>query len=284
MFLALAWAGGAVPSAHAAAAAAATASKSGSNDTQLGEVLVTTRKREERLQDVPIPVSAFNAADITSKAAVNLTGLSDSLPNVELGTVSLFPNAASFAIRGLGAAGIESFQDPVVAVYMDGAYQTRQASGPGDLFDTDTVEVLRGPQGALYGRNAFAGAIAVRTRRASGEFGGYVEATIGDYGRYDVQGALNLPLVGDKLDLRLGYMHRQFDGYGKIANLSQLTNAQISADVGYDITPEIGKPVGGILKNAYRADLRWRPVNGVDANLIVTETEPRGNGTPQVCG
>ena len=127
VFLALAWAGGAVPSAHAAAAAAATASKSGSNDTQLGEVLVTTRKREERLQDVPIPVSAFNAADITSKAAVNLTGLSDSLPNVELGTVSLFPNAASFAIRGLGAAGIESFQDPVVAVYMDGAYQTRQA-------------------------------------------------------------------------------------------------------------------------------------------------------------
>lgn len=250
--------------------------------TQIGEVVVSARKREERLQDVPVPVSAFNAGDITAKAAINLTALSDSIPNVFLETVSLFPNAASFAMRGIGAGGIESFQDPRVAVYIDGAYQSRAASGPGDMFDTEAVEVLRGPQGALYGRNAFAGAIAVRSRRASGEFGGDIEATIGNYGRYDIQGALNIPLVGEKLDLRLAYMHRQYDGYGTIANLSGLPDATLSAMVGHDITPELGKSVGGILKNAYRADLRFRPTAGVDANLIVTATEPRGDGTPQV--
>ncbi len=266
----------------ARAAAADAAAETAGAATQIGEVVVTTRKRQERLQDVPIPVSAFSAGDITAKAAVNLTALSDSIPNVELTTVNLFPNAASFAIRGLGTAGIESFQDPVVAVYIDGAYQTRTASGPGDLFDTDTVEVLRGPQGALYGRNAFAGAIAVRSRRASDIYSGDIQATVGNYGRYDVQGAVNLPIDGEKLDLRLAYMHRQFDGFSKIANLTGMSNAAVSALAGYDITPDLGKSVGGMLKNAYRADLRWRPVNGVDANLIVTETEPRGNGAPQI--
>jgi iron complex outermembrane receptor protein len=250
--------------------------------TQLGEVVVTARKHEERLQDVPLPVSAFNAADITAKAAINLTGLSDSLPNVFLETVSLFPNAAAFGMRGVGAGGIESFQDPRVAVYIDGAYQTRTASGPGDMFDIDAVEVLRGPQGALYGRNAFAGAIAIRSRRAASTFGGDIEATIGNYGRYDIQGAVNIPIVGDKLDLRIAYMHRQYDGFGKIANLSGMPDSTISALVGHDITSELGKSVGGILKNAVRVDLRFRPVSTVDANLIVTATEPRGNGTPQV--
>jgi iron complex outermembrane receptor protein len=252
------------------------------DSTKLGEVLVTARKRQERLQEVPVPVSAFNSKDITAKAAANLTGLSDSIPNVYLATVSLFPNAASFGMRGIGAGGIESFQDPRVAVYIDGAYQTRTASGPGDMFDIDDVEVLRGPQGALYGQNAFAGAIAIRSRRASSEFGGDIEGTVGNYGRYDVQAAVNLPLVGDKLDLRLAYMHRQFEGFGTIANLSSFSDAQLSAMVGHDITPELGKSVGGITKNAFRADLRFRPTSNIDANLIVTEVEPRGNGTPQV--
>ena len=263
-------------------AAEANAGPSVAAGTQIGEVVVTSRKREERLQDVPVPISAFNANDITAKAAINLTGLSDSIPNVFLETVSLFPNAASFAMRGIGAGGIESFQDPRVAVYIDGAYQSRAASGPGDMFDTDTVEVLRGPQGALYGRNAFAGAIAIRSRRAGGEFGGDIEATVGDYGRYDLQAAVNLPIIGDKLDVRIAYMHRQYDGYAKIGNLSGMSDAALSALVGHDVTPEIGKSVGGNLKNAVRVDLRYRPVAGVDANLIVTATEPRGNGAPQV--
>jgi iron complex outermembrane receptor protein len=267
---------------QAFAASAGTTPTEVAGDTRIGEVVVTTRKREERLQDVPVPVSAFNANDITAKAAINLTGLSDSIPNVFLETVSLFPNAASFAMRGVGAGGIESFQDPRVAVYIDGAYQTRAASGPGDMFDIDTVEVLRGPQGALYGRNAFAGAIAIRSRRATGQFSGNAEATIGNYGRYDFQAAVNIPIVGDKLDLRVAYMHRQYDGYGRIENISGLPNEVISGLVGRDITPELGKSVGGNLKNAFRVDLRFRPVSGVDANLIVTETEPRGNGASQV--
>ncbi len=266
-------------------ASAATSEGVGANtvdSTKLGEVLVTARKRQERLQEVPVPVSAFNSKDITAKAAINLTGLSDSIPNVFLETVSLFPNAASFGMRGIGAGGIESFQDPRVAVYIDGAYQTRTASGPGDMFDIDEVEVLRGPQGALYGQNAFAGAIAIRSRRATSEFGGDIEATVGNYGRYDIQAAVNLPLVGDKLDLRLAYMHRQYEGFGTIANLSGMSNAMISDKVGHDITPELGRSIGGISKNAFRADLRFRPTSGIDANLIVTETEPRGNGTSQV--
>lgn len=254
----------------------------GSNAGQIQEVVVTARKREERLQDVPVPISAFNSAALTARAAANLTAISDSIPNVKLEQVGLFPNAAAFTMRGIGTAGIESFQDPRVAIYINGAYQTRTASGPGDLFDVDSVEVLRGPQGALYGRNAFAGAIALRTRRPGDKFGGRFEANVGNYGRLDFQGAVDIPIVSDKLDLRLAYMHREFDGYATVGNPSALPTATVSTLVGRDFSKIIGQSAGGTVKDAYRGTLRFRPVEGVEANFIVTHAVTHGDSAAEI--
>ena len=277
--LALATAMAAAGTASAEDAAPAT----GGDVAQVAEVVVTARKKEERLQDVPIPVTAISGDTISSKAATNLTDLSNSVPNVKLETVGLFPNASSFTMRGIGTNAVESYQDPRVALYVNGVYQSRTQSGPGDLFDIESVEILRGPQGALYGRNAFAGAVAMTTRRPDGSYGGRAEATVGNYGRFDFQAAVNLPIVEDKLDLRLAYMHREWDGFFKVGNTNpNFTTAQLSSMVGRDLSEVIGDRAGGDQKNLFRGTLTYRPVEGVVANLIVTHVEEDGDGSPQI--
>lgn len=249
----------------------------------LDDIIVTARKRSEPLQDVPLAVTAFDQRLLTEKAAVNLEALTTSIPNVRLEHVGLFQSASSFHVRGIGQAGVESHDDPRVALYIDGAYQSRSAVGLGDMFDVEQVEVLRGPQGALYGRNAFAGAISIRSRRPDGEFGGNVEATIGNYGRRDLKAAVNIPLVEGKLDARLAVMQRKFGGFFTVGNTTPGTSISAqSALVGRDLTPVIGDSTGGEDKNAYRGILKFTPTDRIEANLIVSRTEGDGDGSPTI--
>jgi len=249
----------------------------------LEEIVVTSRKRAERLQDVPLTVSAFTADSISKKGAVDLQALSTSVPNVKLEHVGLFQSAASFAIRGIGNTSIEPYDDPRVAVFVDGAYQARVADGLGDMFDVESVEVLRGPQGALYGRNAFAGAVALRSRRPDFDFGGELEATVGNYGRRDVKGAVNIPLVEDKLAARFAFMHRQYDGFFRVGNEnSALGIAEQSALAGRDVSVNIGNRIGGDKKNSFRGLLRYTPNEDIEANLIVKRVELRADTSPVI--
>lgn len=256
---------------------------SASSGQILEDIVVTARKRAERLQDVPVVVSAFSPDAIASKGATDLQALSTSIPNVKLEHVGLFQTAASFAMRGLGNTSIESFDDPRVAVYIDGAYQPRTADGLGDMFDVEAVEVLRGPQGALYGRNAFGGAVVVRSKRPDFDFGGEVEGTIGNYGRRDVKAAVNIPFVEDKLAARFAYMHREFDGFFRIGNESPtLTVDEQSEMVGRDLSNLIGKRTGGDRRDSFRGLLRFTPNEDVDINLIVKRVEVRADGSPSI--
>jgi iron complex outermembrane receptor protein len=247
------------------------------------EIVVTARKRAERLQDVPLAVSAFDQRILSEKAATNLIALSNSVPNIRLEPVGLFLSASAFSIRGIGQAGVESHDDPRVALYIDGAYQSRNAVGLGDMFDVEQVEILRGPQGALYGRNAFAGAISIRSRRPGDEFSANGEATIGNYGRRDFSLGFDIPLIPGVLVARVAGMHRGFDGFSKIGNPTPTKSiSDQAALVGRPLDPLIGQSIGGESKNAYRGILKFTPSSSVEANLIVSRTEARNDGSPTI--
>lgn len=253
------------------------------NTFAIEDIVVTARKREERLQDVPVVVSAFNQDALVTKGAVDLKALSTSIPNVKLENVGLFQTAASFSMRGIGNTSIESFDDPRVAVYVDGAYQPRTSDGLADMFDVESVEVLRGPQGALYGRNAFAGAVVIRTKRPTEEFEGEIEGTIGNYGRRDIKGAINIPLVEGKLATRFAFMHHEYDGFFRVGNESTaFTVDEQTQLVGRNVGALIGTRTGGDDRESFRGMVRFTPNDTVEMNVIVKRNEVDADGSPVI--
>src|SRR5690606_34249035 len=118
---------------------------------------------------------------------------------------------AEFSIRGLTSAG--SGSDTSIGLYVDGVYVGSESGVSQRLFDLGNVQVLRGPQGTLFGRNTVAGAINIVTRKPEPWFGGYVDATIGTHGLRQFGGALNLPIASDRLMARISFVDRQRDGY-----------------------------------------------------------------------
>lgn len=174
----------------------------------LEEVIVTAQKRTESLQDVPLSVSAFTGEDIKSIGAVDFRGLSTRLANVN---VSNDQSNIDIAIRGI--SNNRGFA-PATAFHIDGIYTGQGQSGLTAFLDVQRVEVLRGPQGTLYGRNATAGAVNVITNRPNTqESSGSVEVTLGDYDLFNVQAVGNLPVIEDQLAVRLAVIKEERDGY-----------------------------------------------------------------------
>lgn len=189
--------------------------QSDTGSAALEEVVVTAQKREQNLQDVPLPVTAFTAADIERRNLTNIAQLAQFTPNVIFDTttsVSGLSSGAAVFIRGIGQLDFALTTDPGVGTYVDGVYASRSVGGVIDTLDVERVEVLRGPQGTLYGRNTMGGAINITTRRPGDTFGGDLEVTLGDFNRLDVRGAVDLPLT-DRLALRVAASSKRRDGY-----------------------------------------------------------------------
>jgi iron complex outermembrane receptor protein len=248
------------------------------------EVVVTARRRTESLQDVPMAVTAFSDERLFKQFAVDLRDFGTAVPNFQLEQVGLFQSAAAFSARGVGTGGIESFADPVVAVFVDGQYYPRNANALLDIFDLEAVEVMRGPQGTLYGQNAFAGAISVRTRRPTGEAGIRGEATYGSYGTRIAKFAAESPIIDDTLNAKISLIHRDFDGYFKVRNLSQFTDEQIRTFSGPDATGRLGDSAQGETKTVGRLSVQYLPREDTELNLIVTREWNRGDGSPGING
>lgn len=180
------------------------------------EVIVMAQKRAQSLQDVPISMAAISSETLQEQAILNLEGVNRMVPNAVIEHVGLFPMAAALSMRGIGYAGIESYTDPDVAVYTNGVYQARNATALSSTVDVESIEVLRGPQGTLYGRNAYAGAVALRTHRPSmDETEASASATWGNYGRWDAEVVGNVPIVEGKVAARLAARSHHFDGFYK---------------------------------------------------------------------
>jgi len=197
--------------AHAQQAAAASGGK-------LEEVVVTAQRRRENVQKVPIAVTAFTARALKEKGITDVSGLTRLTPNVNLDTASAFGGAnevLSASIRGIGQDDFAINFQPGVGVYVDGVYYARTTGANVNMLDVDRVEILKGPQGTLFGRNTIGGAISIVTRDPSNDYHAALEAATGSFNRRDFQGSVDLPIIPDVLTSTFTFASLNRDGYQK---------------------------------------------------------------------
>jgi iron complex outermembrane receptor protein len=204
----------------------------------LEEVVVTATRREENIQNVPVAVTAVSAAGLAARQITNLSGLQRLAPSL---TTAPFGDATSplIAIRGLAAQDITMAVDPAVGIYLDGVYLGRSTGGNLNLVDVSRVEVLRGPQGTLFGRNTIGGAISITPNHPDHRFDADIETIVGDYSRWEVTGMINVP-VNDRVAFRLAASHRQHGGYAR----SSVTGAELNAENLNYVRPSVSVDLG----------------------------------------
>jgi iron complex outermembrane recepter protein len=179
----------------------------------LQTVTVTAGKREQTLQDVPIAVSVVDDAVIEAAAITDILDLQSVVPSLRVGQFQQSGNA-TFSIRGFGNGANNTGTEPSVSVFIDGVYRTRAAGGLSDYSDISRIEVLRGPQSTLFGKNASVGVINVVTDAPQFEFGGKVEGTLGNYNQQIIKGSVTGPL-SETVAFSLGGSYNKRDGYAK---------------------------------------------------------------------
>lgn len=181
----------------------------------LEEIVVTAQKREESLQDTPIAVSAFTANTLQDKGIEDISEIANFAPNLVFDTTSPISGLSSGAavfIRGIGNTDFSLTTDPGVGTYVDGVYVSRSVGGVLDVLDVERIEVLRGPQGTLFGRNTIGGAVSIITRKPAETFQGSVDVTLGNDNRRDVRVSLDVP-ISESLRTNFSVSHRERDGY-----------------------------------------------------------------------
>ena len=177
------------------------------------DIVVTARRRDETLQETPIAITAFSPAQLESKAAINIGDLQGAAPNVLITNQNSGAAAANVSIRGLTFADVEKSFEPTVGVVVDGVFIGTNTGQFFDFFDINQIEVLRGPQGTLFGRNTIGGVINIRRTRPTGELGGKFEASYGNYDSWSTRAVVNAPIVDGVLAAKAFYFHNQSDGY-----------------------------------------------------------------------
>jgi iron complex outermembrane receptor protein len=218
---------------------------------KLETVIVTARKRREDAQAVPIAVSAYSQADLDRLNVKTIEDLKYAAPSVYIAPTTFRQDTLNVTIRGQrdfdssSGQSVMSF-DPATAVYMDGVYVARPVGLAASLFDVDSVEVLKGPQGTLVGRNSTGGALLYQTHEPDGTLGGTVETTLGDHGRAEAQTVLNVPL-SDTLFFRAATQVSDQKGY--------LVNHFFDPATGY----RNSQPALGSDKIAGNFSLKWQP-------------------------
>lgn len=183
-------------------------------EAESGEIIVTATKRAENLQAVPISVSAITGDALSKSRVTQADELVTKIPNLQL-TSTVGDNTPIFALRGVSMSDYSLNQASPVATYYDEVYKGNFAFLGVSLFDLERVEVLRGPQGTLYGKNTTGGAVNLISRAPKlGETNGYLNAGYGNYDRIDLNGAINLPL-GQTMALRVAGTYARADGWFK---------------------------------------------------------------------
>jgi iron complex outermembrane recepter protein len=196
---------------------------------------VTAQRREQRLQDVPISITALTGAQLVNRGVTDTSQIGNIAPGVQITAYGASPTITSINIRGVAQLDYADHQESPNAVYLDGAY------------DVDRLEVLRGPQGTLFGRNATGGVVQIISRKPTDEFGGYLQGTYGSYNQARLEGAVGGALA-DNLSARGSFLFNRQDGY---------VRNSLGADGGAD------KTING------RFQLRWKPTSLIDNNLEI---------------
>jgi iron complex outermembrane receptor protein len=176
-------------------------------------LIVTARKQEERIQQVPVSLTALTAEDFERNNQRSLNDVQQVVPNLLIDQGIGQANTLRTSLRGLSTNQSSSAADPVIGIYVDGVYRSRLQSNLVTLFDVERVEVLRGPQGALFGKNTVGGAINITTKQPEFEFGGQAQLRVGNFDTFESRFAINVPLVPEKAAVRLSLASATRDGY-----------------------------------------------------------------------
>lgn len=222
----------------------------------LEEVLVTAQKRTESLQDTPISMQVVAGSELLARTSSDVSQIAEFTPNLEFDATSPISgssNAAVIFIRGIGQTDFVLTSDPGVGIYLDGVYIARAMGGVLDLMDIAQIEILRGPQGTLFGKNTVGGAISVTTKKPSSEPEFEAGITVGDEGRLDGMLSFNYPLNDDSLFFRGSLATRNRDGYGDRL--------------------QTGETMGSVNSDTFRGSLLWQANEDLEFTLAVDVTQ-----------
>ena len=228
-------------------------------------IIVSARRREESLMDTPVAITAINAAMIESKAAVNIGDLTGAAPNLLITNQNSGAAAANLSIRGLTYADIEKSQEPTVGVVVDGVFIGTSTGQYFDFFDIEQIEVLRGPQGTLFGRNTIGGVINITRTRPTGEFGVRAEATYGRFDTLATRAVVNVPVTEDgSVAAKLFYFHNESDGWYKQAQTGDPRGFSNNENFGGSL---LIAPVGSAFDALLTVEKQIQKMDPVVANL-----------------
>ena len=246
----------------------ASAQGSSADAFAIEEIVVTARRREESLQDTPIAVTAYTEDEMDLRGHLNITDISQSTPNVNIeqaASVSGLSAAPTVFIRGVGQLDFVINTDPAVGVYVDGVYIARSIGSMMDLMDLERAEVLRGPQGTLFGRNTLAGAVNLISRRPTmDEFNAKLTLAAGENDYAQFNGAFNIPIT-DNAAARISLMQRQKGGY-----------VRVNPDFYDDLW------LGDDNTTGFRGQLEFLPSDAVRVNLSADYTRSRAAPAPMI--
>ncbi len=230
----------------------------------LEEIVVTARKKAEGLQDTPISITAVSGERLEDMGLTRITRLQEITPNLVFQNTPTFSGAGNNAavyIRGIGQRDFIPTIDPGVGIYVDEVYLGRSAGAVFDMIDIGQVEVLRGPQGTLFGRNTIGGAISITTKKPNDTQSGKIDVKLGTDGRQNVRGMLNLPLT---------------------ESLFMRASATVMEQDGYVFRPFDGKDLGNQDYQSARLAFRWVASENFTADLSLEQYDDFTNGPPMV--
>lgn len=230
-----------------------------------GDIIVTAQRREQRLQDVPVAVSAFGEVAIAARQAVQIGDLMKVTPNTQVASPFGEGGPPNFVIRGISSTDYSANQSKPIAVYIDEGIRGLSTFETMPLFDVERVEVLRGPQGTLYGKNATGGAVNIVTKKPSFSTEGYVTGSYGNFNRVRLQGAVQAPLIDGVLAVRVAALY--------VHDTGVLEN----------VTPGLGD-LDQTDVFAFRGALQFEPSNSFEATLRYNHVRSGGRNYAPFAG
>jgi len=255
----------------------------------LEEVTITARFREESLQQTPLAITAISGEALELRNATNVVDIGKFSPNVTINPLGAGYGPTLVAnIRGVGLTDFKPVFEPGVPIYVDDVVLARSTGAVLDLLDLERVEVLRGPQGTLFGKNAAGGAIRMVSRKPTGDGPGFIEATLGDFNRIDLRGAFERPLITDKLFARFSFSSKKRDGYVDVLDFACEMQRRGTPELAGTLPRETAPrgsgngckvdEMGGEDVQAARAAFRWVASDRVEINLIGDITDDKSKG------
>jgi len=221
------------------------------------EIIVTARRRDEAAQTVPVAVTALSSLALDRGGVRDVQELTRAAPSVTFGVSSRGASVPFFSIRGISTFDVTGTLDPTIGIYLNDVIQQRPNGVLSSFYDMASVQILRGPQGTLFGRNTIGGAILVGTQKPTDEFEGYVQAKAGNYGMRGIEGALNVP-VTERFLVRVAGFRSKRDGYVR----SDVTGQDLSDQNDWGL----------------RGSVLWEPFDGFRTTTIASYYKNDGNG------